>query len=1087
MKRWLFLASILVFVVACFYLFFTTYQRVRNDAIEDLNKQQTAHARQAKAAIEGFFQQYFKMLHHLVRHEEIIAFGEAGKHTIQEFYEASKDDIRSIARVDPAGRFLFTAPHNEKYQGADISHREYFHAMKRGQKPVISDVLTTVKGEERSVALHHPIIRNGRFDGSVEVIVSIDDLAEKYLKSIRIGQSGYAWVLNRSGQELYCPVPGHIGVSIYETSGRFPGVIAMAEEMMKGKAGIATYDYDYIAEKETKKVLKHAVYMPIEIGDTFWSIVVATPEEEALASMKGFRDRWFAIIGLLVAGLFVLVFYTVKSWAVLKEARKRMDAEEASLQSEARYRSIFENAVEGIYQSTVEGRFISVNPAMARINGYDSPEELIQAVTNISRDIYADPEDRRLFEATLERQGIVTNQEVRFRRRDGKIIWVSLNGRAVKDKDGKVLRYEGTVEEITDRKIAQIMIRDEMEFNRTLLQTSPAFFVALSAEGKTLLMNQSMLDALGYTMEEVSGKDYLSNFIPPEERETLKEAFSRIVSSSEPVLVENHLVASDGRRLLVEWHGRPVRDDEGSLQYFFGVGIDLTERRKAEDALRTETEKLQMLSENAPVGMVLITREGRFTYVNTKFREMFGYDLEDVPDGRSWFRKAYPDKQYRTMVISTWVEDFVGAEPGERKPRVFTANCADGKQKLITFVTLRLTSGEHLMVCEDMTELKRLEDRLRQSQKMEAIGNLAGGVAHDFNNILTTIMGYGSLLQQEVGDNEKIRSHVEQILSAAQKAANLTQSLLAFSRHRTVTLKPLNLNDSLKGAEKLLGRLLTEDIDFRLVLTDRDTTILADATEIDQIIFNLVGNARDAMAKGGRLTIETDIVEMDSAYLDAHGFGRLGQYVSIAVSDTGVGMDEATQERMFDPFFTTKEIGKGTGLGLATVYGIVSRHNGYINVYSEPGKGATFRIFFPLAEPAAKEEQPDIIDVKGGSETILIAEDNEAVMTLIKEILTKHGYRTLEAADGEEAVDVFRNNGGIDLVVLDSVMPKKNGREAYEEIKEISPDIKALFISGHTRDTRLDKGIADEEVNFLAKPLSPIKLLQTIREILDRA
>jgi signal transduction histidine kinase len=439
------------------------------------------------------------------------------------------------------------------------------------------------------------------------------------------------------------------------------------------------------------------------------------------------------------------------------------------------------------------------------------------------------------------------------------------------------------------------------------------------------------------------------------------------------------------------------------------------------------------------------------------------------------------------MVISAWLEDFSGTEPGERKPRVFTVTCADGKQRLITFISLRLTSGDYLMVCEDMTELKRLEDRLRQSQKMEAIGNLAGGVAHDFNNILTTIMGYASLVQQEVGDNARARSHVEQILSASQKAANLTQSLLAFSRHRTVSLRPLNLNESLRSAEKLLKRLLTEDIDFRLTLTDRDTTILADATEIDQILFNLVSNARDAMAQGGRLTIETGIFEVDSQFVKSHGFGQPGRYVSLAVSDTGMGMDEATQERMFDPFFTTKEIGKGTGLGLATVYGIVSQHNGYITVYSEPGRGATFRIFFPLAQPAAKEEEPAVIDVKGGSETILIAEDNESVMNLIKEILRRYGYHTLEARDGEKAVEVFRENGGIDLVILDSVMPGKNGREACEDIKRIDPGIKVLFISGHTRDTRLDKGIADEEVDFLPKPLSPTKLLQTIREILDRA
>ncbi|MBP7526911.1 MAG: response regulator, partial [Syntrophorhabdaceae bacterium] len=300
-------------------------------------------------------------------------------------------------------------------------------------------------------------------------------------------------------------------------------------------------------------------------------------------------------------------------------------------------------------------------------------------------------------------------------------------------------------------------------------------------------------------------------------------------------------------------------------------------------------------------------------------------------------------------------------------------------------------------------------------------------------------------------------------------------------------LRPLNLNEAVRGSQKLLRRLLTEDIDFRLILAGTDTTVLADATEIDQILFNLVSNARDAMAKGGTLTIETGIMEIDSHYVDAHGFGKPGQYALIAVSDTGAGMDERTRERIFDPFFTTKEIGKGTGLGLATVYGIVSQHNGYINVYSEPGRGTTFRMYFPLAEPAAKEEQAVVPEVRGGNETVLIAEDNEAVMTLIREVLRKHGYQTLEAGDGQAAVEMFTANSGIDLVILDSVMPRKNGREAYEEITKINPNTKVLFMSGHTRDTRLDKGIAEEEVDFLPKPLSPVKLLQTIREILDRA
>jgi len=1087
LKRWLFLTSILIFVVACFYLFFTTYQRVKNDAIEELNKQQLAHAGQARAGIEAFFHQYLKLLGHLTRHDDIINLNEEGKRTLRDMYEASRDDIKSITLVNSRGRFIYTVPNNEKFQGSDVPYRDFFQKMKGDLTPVVSDVITTVKGVERSVAVHYPVLKKGKFNGSVSVIVSVDVLAEKYLKPIRIGQTGYAWVLNRQGTELYCPVPGHIGVSIYETSGRFPSVIAMAEEMMKGRSGVTTYDYDFIAKQETKKILKHAVYMPINVGDTFWSIVVATPEDEALAAMKGFRNRWFAIIGLLVAGLFVFVFYTVKSWAVLSEARRRMDAEEALIQSEARYRSIFENAVEGIYQSTPDGRFMSVNPAFARITGYDSPERLIQSMSDIGKQLYADAEDRRAFEASLEKEGFVENREVRLKRRDGKIIWVSLNGRAIKDKEGKVLHYEGTIEDVTEHKITQILIRDEMEFNRTLLQTSPAFFVALSSDGKTLLMNQSMLDALGYTMEEVAAGDYLSTFVPPEEQEALREIFTQIMASNKPVRCENHLLTSDGRRLLVEWHGRSVKDEQDGLQYFFGVGVDLTERKMAEEALKEEKEKLRILSENAPVGMVLINREGIFTYVNTKFREMFGYRLDEVPDGRTWFRKAYPDKEYRALVIAAWMEDFVGNEPGERKPRTFNVTCGDGRQKLITFVPLRLTSGVHLMVCEDMTELKRLEDRLRQFQKMEAIGNLAGGVAHDFNNILTTIMGYASLVQQEVADRSVVKSHVEQILSAAQKAANLTQSLLAFSRHRTVSLRPLNLNEAVRGSQKLLRRLLTEDIDFRLILAGTDTTILADATEIDQILFNLVSNARDAMAKGGTLTIETGVMEMDSYYLEAHGFGKPGQYAMIAVSDTGAGMDERTRERIFDPFFTTKEIGKGTGLGLATVYGIVSQHNGYINVYSEPGKGTTFRMYFPLAEPAAKEEQPVVPEIRGGNETVLIAEDNEAVMNLIREVLRKHGYQTLEAGDGQAAVEMFTANSGIDLVILDSVMPRKNGREAYEEITRINPNTKVLFMSGHTRDTRLDKGIAEEEVDFLPKPLSPVKLLQTIREILDRA
>ncbi len=1086
MKRRFFLAFVAVFTAVCLYLMYASFMQVKREAIRELNIQQEAHARQAKAGIENFARQYLKMLDHLAHHHDIIYFNGAGKETIRDFYEASKDDIRSIVRVNASGKFVYTVPDNEKYKGTDISYRDFFRVMKQDLRPVVSDIITTVKGVERSIAFHFPVLKNGRFDGSLGIVVSVDDLSTKFLKDIRIGNMGYAWVLNKKGTEVYCPVPGHIGQSVYETSGRFPSVISMAEEMMKGREGTTTYLYDNIAAEKTVTVKKHAVYMPIIIGDTFWSIVVATPEKEVLAGMEGFRNRWLLIVGLLLAGVFVFSYYMVRSWAVAKEAQKRAAAEEAFRESAEKYRLIFENAVEGIFQSTPEGRFISVNPAFAKMCGYDSPREMVDVITDIGTQLYADPADRDRYRTMIDERGVAENYEVQYRRKDGREIWVSLNARGIRDEGGKLLYYEGTVEDITERKTAEAMLLEEMEFNRTLLQTSPAFFVAMDPDGKVILMNQSMLDALGYEMDEVAGRDYIASFVPEEDRKGVAEIFRQLVVEIRPTRNENRVLTRKGRELLVEWHGRSILDKQGRLSYYFGVGIDITERKSAEEALHSEMEKFQTLSENAPFGMVLIGRDGRFTYINAKFREMFGYDLDDIHDGRTWFRKAYPDKKYRAATISAWAEDFRDEGPGERRPRTFTVACKDGQQKVITFIPIRLTSGDYLMTCEDITEFRRLEEQLRQSQKMEAIGSLAGGVAHDFNNILTTIMGYASLLQETIDRESGMRIYVDQVVSASQKAANLTQSLLAFSRSRSITLKPLNVNEAVKGAEKLLKRLLTEDIDLRLSLNGGDATALADATQLDQILFNLTSNARDAMAGGGSLVIETGHVNVDRDYARVHGFEGEGRYITIAVSDTGTGMDEATRGKIFDPFFTTKEVGRGTGLGLATVYGIVKQHKGHITVYSEPGKGTTFRIYLPATGSAADEEVQPAAAVRGGEETILIAEDNTEVRELLRDVLRRYGYHTMEAKDGQDAVELFEKDRNIDLIILDSVMPRKNGREAFEIISKMCPDIKVLFISGHTKDTVLDKGIADDKFDFLPKPVYPIKLLQTVREILDR-
>jgi Signal transduction histidine kinase regulating C4-dicarboxylate transport system len=383
-------------------------------------------------------------------------------------------------------------------------------------------------------------------------------------------------------------------------------------------------------------------------------------------------------------------------------------------------------------------------------------------------------------------------------------------------------------------------------------------------------------------------------------------------------------------------------------------------------------------------------------------------------------------------------------------------------------------------------EKEQLQEQLRHAQKMEAIGTLAGGIAHDFNNILTAIMGFGGLIQMKIPKESPISSHVEQILESAQKAASLTKNLLAFSRKQLSAPAPLNLNESISNLKKLLGRLIKEDIEFKVELGENDLVVMADQGQLDQIFMNLVTNARDAMPKGGVLTITTGAAQLPPHIVVTSQPGSSGGYALISVIDTGIGIDEETQEKIFDPFFTTKEVGKGTGLGLSMIYGIVKQHDGYIDVESEVGKGTTFNIYFPLIDSTfEKQKEKASRPLKRGAETILVADDDPAVASLVKRILEEFGYKVLEARDGEDAIEQFlKHKDDIHLLLLDVIMPKKNGKEAYDAIRKIKPEIKAIFISGYSAEI-IDEQAILEGLNFIGKPVSPEELLFSLREVLD--
>ncbi|MFH1020331.1 MAG: ATP-binding protein [Pseudomonadota bacterium] len=399
------------------------------------------------------------------------------------------------------------------------------------------------------------------------------------------------------------------------------------------------------------------------------------------------------------------------------------------------------------------------------------------------------------------------------------------------------------------------------------------------------------------------------------------------------------------------------------------------------------------------------------------------------------------------------------------------------------------TFAGYIGSCLDLTEHRNLEKQMRHAVKMESIGTLAGGVAHDFNNILMAIIGYGQLALMDMAQDDPQRLNIQYMLEGADRAARLTKDLLLFSRKQISERKPVDLNGIIKTVEKFIVRVIGEDIACETRLPNEPLAILADGHQIEQVLMNFATNARDAMPKGGTFGITAEQTILHQDFIAAHGFGRPGPYALLTVADSGGGMDEETRNRIFEPFFTTKGVGKGTGLGLAVVYGIIRQHEGFINVYSEPGRGTTFRLYLPLvvADTSEKKNTEEEATPARGTETILVAEDDESLRSLAGTVLTQFGYTVIEAVDGEEAVQKFKENQAtIHLLLFDIIMPKMNGQEAYEAINKIRPGVKTIFMSGYAPDIVREKAALGKTVPLLAKPLSPTELLQKVRATLDQ-
>ncbi|MDD2320635.1 MAG: PAS domain S-box protein, partial [Geobacteraceae bacterium] len=657
----------------------------------------------------------------------------------------------------------------------------------------------------------------------------------------------------------------------------------------------------------------------------------------------------------------------------------------------------------------------------------------------------------------------------------------------IRDSQGAIVAGLEIVREITDQKNMEERVTQSERKFRMLFDYAPdAIFIHLP-EGGFVEANEMATEWLGYPHEQLLSM-LPGDLTSPDRASGITEKMDEVLMHGSLVF-ETGTVASNGRIIPTEVKARVIQFE--GQQAVLCYCRDITERKQSEKSIRESEQRWQFALEGSGDGVWDWDIASGKVFYSDRWKSILGFEPDDFDDDeRLWEKLVHPDDR-------EWVGKEIQRHLRGETPMYMTEHrlhCRDGSFKWILDrgkVLQREEDGTPLRMVgtyADITDRKRMENQLRQAQKMEAVGELASGIAHDFNNILTAIIGRIYLLQTRLAGNSALLVHADQIAFAAERAANLTQSLLAFSREQIINPRRIHLNETVKKSAKLFSKLVREDIEISMTLTEPDPVILADEVQIEQVLINLVANARDAIPGNGRILIATESTYLDELFVNSHGYGRVGDYAILSVSDTGTGMDQKTRERIFEPFFTTKEVGKGTGLGLAIVYGTVKQHNGHINVYSEIGVGTTIKIYLPQIEADADQEVLEkTTPTAPGGGVILLAEDEDAVRTLIKTILLEQGYKIIEAENGVQAVEQFqRHRDEINLVLLDVIMPRMNGKEACEEILRIKSGTKVLFMSGYTGDILGQQGLLSQGYGLIQKPLKPRDMLTIVRDMLEQ-
>ena len=770
---------------------------------------------------------------------------------------------------------------------------------------------------------------------------------------------------------------------------------------------------------------------------------------------------------------------------LLDESRAATDqaiaASQSLRQSEERFAKVFQFSPVAIgIAALADGRFIDVNEHFLELTGY-THDQVIGGST-IGLDVWSDAHKRAPIVQALRTHQPVRDIEATCRSRSGVVRQVLVSAELI-DLSGEpcaLIMFYDTTER---RQVEAALRQSEERFSKVFHASSAAISITSLVEGYVVDVNDRFLHLFGYQRPEVVGRTVfeLQIWADLNDRARLVQALrdSRSILDRE---IRIRTRAGEARDALASFE----LIDLGGEPYMVSLLYDITERKQAEAALRASEERYRLITEHSGDLIAVFDRDGRYVYASPSHERTLARAPADLI-GQHETDFVHPDDivAVRGIIARLRSEETIQA--------TFRFCHADGSWRwLDASMTLTAQQGDTyaISVARDVTERKRLEAQFQQAQKMDGIGRLAGGVAHDFNNLLTVMTGYGEMARETLSPADPAREDLGELLKAAERATDLTRQLLAFARKQPIEPRILNLNDLIVDMGRLLRRLIGEDIELVTHPSPELGQARADPGQIEQVIVNLAINARDAMPQGGKLTIETRNATLDDLYARQHLEVSAGAYVLLAISDTGIGMDAEVQSHLFEPFFTTKAAGKGTGLGLATCYGIVKQHGGAIGVYSEVGHGTTFKIYLPRAiAPARESARRDNADgLPRGVETVLLVEDEVSVRALAARVLRIQGYTVIEAANGDEALALALHSGRtIDLLLTDVIMPQIGGKALADRLTQLLPGVRVLFMSGYTDDAIIHHGRLEPGIAFLHKPFSPAALARKVREALDTA